>query len=158
MFQNIVAGQSTLLNNFNLSFAAPFYESGNSTDFILNSSAFKLETGGVDHYFGDIPITNSANRQIIIYKIVDGQNITVENNCGTITPSTGKITLFGFGLPADNTTIKLTLTPNSLDIAPKRDQLLDIDNNAVTVNAQVDTISTAGSSGSINYNVNSRLR
>jgi len=158
MFQNIVAGQSKLLNNFNLSFAAPFYESGNSTDFILNSSAFKLETGGVDHYFGDIPITNSANRQIIIYKIVDGQNITVENNCGIITPSTGKITLFGFGLPADNTSIKLTLTPNSLDIAPKRDQLLDIDNNAVTVTAQVDTISTAGSSGSINYNVNSRLR
>ena len=158
MFQNIIAGQSKLLNNFNLSFAAPFYESGNSTDFILNSSAFKLETGGVDHYFGDIPITNSANRQIIIYKIVDGQNITVENNCGIITPSTGKITLFGFGLPADNTSIKLTLTPNSLDIAPKRDQLLDIDNNAVTVTAQVDTISTAGSSGSINYNVNSRLR
>tara|TARA_B100001094_G_scaffold160965_2_gene155689 strand:- start:7153 stop:9024 length:1872 start_codon:yes stop_codon:yes gene_type:complete len=158
MFQNIIAGQSKLLNNFNLSFAAPFYESGNSTDFILNSSAFKLETGGADHYFGDISITNSANRQIIIYKIVDGQNITVENNCGIITPSTGKITLFGFGLPADNTTIKLTLTPNSLDIAPKRDQLLDIDNNAVSVNAQIDTISTAGSSGSINYNVNSRLR
>ena len=158
MFQNIIAGQSKLLNNFNLSFAAPFYESGNSTDFILNSSAFKLETGGADHYFGDISITNSANRQIIIYKIVDGQNITVENNCGIITPSTGKITLFGFSLPADNTTIKLTLTPNSLDIAPKRDQLLDIDNNAVSVNAQIDTISTAGSSGSINYNVNSRLR
>lgn len=158
MFQNIVAGQSKSLNNFNLSFAAPFYESGNSTDFILNSSAFKLETGGVDHYFGDIPIANSANRQIIIYKIVDGQNITVENNVGTIIPSSGKITLFGFGLPADNTTIKLTLTPNSLDIAPKRDQLLDIDNNAVSVNAQVDTISTAGSSGSIDYSVNSRLR
>jgi len=158
MFQNIVAGQSKSLNNFNLSFAAPFYESGNSTDFILNSSAFKLETAGVDHYFGDIPIANSANRQIIIYKIVDGQNITVENNVGTIIPSSGKITLFGFGLPADNTTIKLTLTPNSLDIAPKRDQLLDIDNNAVSVNAQVDTISTAGSSGSIDYSVNSRLR
>jgi len=35
---------------------------------------------------------------------------------------------------------------------------LDIDSNAVSVTAQVDTISTAGSSGSINYTVNSRLR
>ena len=158
MFQNITVGTNELSNNFNLSFAAPFYESGNSTDFILNSSAFKLETGGVDHYFGDIPIANSSNRQVIIYKIVDGKNITVKNNCGVITPSNGKITLFGFTVPANNTTIKLTLTPNSLDIAPKRDQLLDIDSNAVTVTAQVDTISTAGSSGSINYTVNSRLR
>jgi len=159
MFKNITAGTNKLLNNYTLSFAAPFYESGNSTDFILNSSAFKLQNGGADHYFGDIPIANSSNRRVIIYKIVDGVNITVENDCGLITPSTGKVSLFNFSVPAE-TIIKLTLTPNSLDIAPKRDQLLNISNvdNSVTVTAQVDTISTAGSSGSIDYSVNSRLR
>ena len=158
MFKNITAGTVKKNNNFSLSFAAPFFESGNSTDFILNSSAFKIQSGGPDCFFGDIPIANSTNRQVIIYKIVDGKNVTVENDCGTITPSTGKIELNNFTTLADNTVIKLTLTPNSLDIAPKRDQLLDIDSNSVTVKAQVDTISTAGSSGSINYSVNPRLR
>ena len=102
--------------------------------------------------------TNCKFYQQTSYNLVDGKNVTVENDCGTITPSTGKIELNNFTTLADNTVIKLTLTPNSLDIAPKRDQLLDIDSNSVTVKAQVDTISTAGSSGSINYSVNSRLR
>ena len=59
---------------------------------------------------------------------------------------------------SSNTSIRITAIPNSLDIAPKRDQLINIDQAFVSITAQVDTISTAGSSGSIDYSVNSRLR
>ncbi len=48
--------------------------------------------------------------------------------------------------------------PNSLDLAPKRDQLLSIDNNSVVIVPEVDTIAVAGSAGSINYTTTSRFK
>ncbi len=158
MYQNISAGTTAVDNVFNLSFAAPLYESGDSSNFLISSTAFKLVPGGVDHFFGDIPITGSSNRQVMVYKVVDGNNITVINDAGLITPSSGKISLNNFTTSASGTSIKITAIPNSLDIAPKRDQLINIDQSFVNITAQVDTISTAGSSGSIDYSVNSRLR
>ena len=142
-------------NDHSLTFAAPFYQAGNSTDFILTSTSFKIN--GVDHFFGDVPIDGSAERKIIIYKVEDDVNITVENDVGRIDVSKGTLNVKGFSIDTD-TAITLTLTPNSLDIAPKRNQLLTIDPAKVSVTPQVDTITTKGSSGSIDYTVNSRLR
>jgi len=158
MYKNIVAGTTDTDNVFNISFASPLYESGDSSNFLISSTAFKISTGGADHFFGDIPITGSNNRQVMVYKVVDGKNITVINNAGTIIPSSGKISLNNFTTSSSNTSIRITAIPNSLDIAPKRDQLINIDQAFVSITAQVDTISTAGSSGSIDYSVNSRLR
>ena len=155
MFQNISAAAAAASNDHSLTFAAPFYQAGNSTDFILSSSAFLIN--GVDHFFGDTPIDGSTERKVIIYKLEDNVNIIVEKDVGRINPSKGTITVKGFAI--DNaTTIRLTLTPNSLDIAPKRNELLTIDPARVTITPQVDTITTSGSSGSIDYAVNSRLR
>jgi len=158
MFQTITAGTTATSNVFNLSFASPFYESGDSTKYLLGSSAFKVNADGPDHYFGDIPISGSTNRQVIVYKIVDGKNITVVQDAGLVEPSKGKVTLNNFSVSANSTNIRITIAPNSLDIAPKRDQLINIDQTYVDITGQVDTISTAGSSGSIDYTVNSRLR
>lgn len=158
MYKNIVAGTTDTDNVFNISFASPLYESGDSSNFLISSTAFKISAGGADHFFGDIPITGSNNRQVIVYKVVEGKNITVINNAGTIIPSSGKISLNNFTTSSSNTSIRITAIPNSLDIAPKRDQLINIDQAFVSITAQVDTISTAGSSGSIDYSVNSRLR
>ena len=155
MFQNISAAAAAASNDHSLTFAAPFYQAGNSTDFILSSSSFLIN--GEDHFFGDTPIDGSTERKVIIYKVEDNVNIIVEKDVGRINPSKGTITVKGFAI--DNaTTIRLTLTPNSLDIAPKRNELLTIDPARVTITPQVDTITTSGSSGSIDYTVNSRLR
>lgn len=155
MFQTISAKATAADNDHSLTFAAPFYQAGSSTDFILTSTSFKIN--GVDHFFGDVPIDGSAERKIIIYKVEDDVNITVENDVGRIDVSKGTLNVKGFSIDTD-TTITLTLTPNSLDIAPKRNQLLTIDPAKVSVTPQVDTITTSGSSGSIDYTVNSRLR
>ena len=48
--------------------------------------------------------------------------------------------------------------PNSLDIAPKRNQLLSIINDKVIIKPQVDTIAVGGSSGSIDYTTTSRIK
>ena len=156
MFQNITPSNvSTLPNDFNLSFTSPFYQSGNSTAFILTSSAFKINN--VDHFFGDIPISGSTNRKVIVYKVVNLENVTVINDAGLIDVLKGTISLNKF-LPDATTSIKITVLPNSLDLAPKRDQLISIDNNSVTIIPEIDTIAVAGSAGSITYNTTSRFK
>ena len=154
MFQNITPVNNAL-NNFNLVFTSPFFQSGDSTSFVLNSTSFKINNE--DCFFGDKPIAGSTNRQVIIYKVVAGQNVTVISNAGEIDVTNGKISLHSFQ-PDTTASIRLTLTPNSLDLAPKRDQLLSIDDLRVTITPEIDTIAVSGSTGSINYSTTSRFK
>ena len=154
MFQTFTPTAS-VENSKLLTFAAPFYLSGQSTKMILTSTAFKI--GGIDHYFGDIPISGQTKRQVIVYKIVDGENITLIPNAGELDPEKGTVLVNNF-TPDDNTAITITIVPNSLDIAPKRNQLLSIVNDKVNINPQVDTIAVGGSSGSIDYNTTQRIK
>ena len=154
MFQNITPANNAD-NNFNLSFVAPFYQSGNSTAFILTSSAFKINN--VDHFFGDEPITGSTKRNVIVYKVVNNINVIVTPNAGEIDVTKGTMILNNFR-PDTTAAIKITVLPNSLDLAPKRDQLISINNNSVVITPEVDTIAVAGSAGSITYNTTSRFK
>ena len=158
MFMNITPSTVEGKSNFALKFTSPFYKSGSTTEFILTSTAFKLSySTTIDHYFGDITISGSNKRKIIIYKIVDGNNVTVVNDAGILDSDKGTVTLHSFtGLTTDP--IRVTLTPNSLDLAPKRDQLIAIDPLRVSITPSVDTISVSGSTGTISYNTPSRLR
>lgn len=154
MFQNITPVNNAL-NNFDLVFTSPFFQSGDSTSFVLNSTAFKINSE--DCFFGDVPIAGSTTRQVIVYKKVAGENVTVISNAGTVDVPNGKITLNNFQ-PDTTDAIRLTLTPNSLDLAPKRDQLLSIDDTRVTISPEIDTIAVSGSTGSINYTTTSRFK
>ena len=154
MFKNITPVNNAE-NNFDLSFSSPFFQSGDSTKFLINSTAFKINN--VDHFFGDEPITGSTKRNVIVYKVVNQQNVTVISDAGEIDVDNGKITLNKFR-PDTTAAIKITVIPNSLDLAPKRDQLISIDNSFVVINPEIDTIATAGSAGSINYTTTSRFK
>jgi len=154
MFQNITP-LNNADNNFSLSFVAPFYQSGDSTKFILSSTAFKINN--VDHFFGDVPISGSTNRTVIVYKVVNNTNVTVISQAGVIDVLKGTVTLNNFR-PDTTNAIKITILPNSLDLAPKRDQLISIDNNSVVITPEIDTIAVAGSAGSITYNTTSRFK
>jgi hypothetical protein len=154
MFQNITP-LNNADNNFSLSFVAPFYQSGDSTTFILTSTAFKINN--VDHFFGDVPISGSSNRTVIVYKVVNNINVTEIADAGVIDVLKGTVTLNSFR-PDTTDAIKITILPNSLDLAPKRDQLISIDNNSVVITPEIDTIAVAGSAGSITYNTTSRFK
>ena len=145
-------------NNFTLTFAEPFFSTGSSTDFILTSSGFNLATDpNTEVFFGDKPITGSTDRQIFIFKVVDGNNVVVVGDAGTLDVVNGKINLKGF-VPSTNATIRLTVVPNSLDIAPVRNQLLKIDPSRTTSVIEVDTVAVSGTSGTIDYNTNQRIK
>ena len=162
MFQYITPTQNVEGNmesqNHTLSFVAPFFQSGQSTKFVLTSTAFGLASDpNTNHYFGDLPIAGSTNRTVIVYKIVNQQNVVVINDAGLLEPSIGKLTLNNF-TPNNTNQIKITVLPNSLDLAPKRNQLIAIDNNFVTIVPDIDTIAVAGSSGSITYSTTPRFK
>ena len=159
MFMNITPNKlaSGLDNNFSLSFTSPFFNSGSSTNHIISSTMWKRN--GEEVYFGDIPISGSTDRQVIVYKVVNSVNVTVINNCGLVNTTTGTITLNNFIPDNDSVnTIRITVVPNSLDLAPKRDQLIAIDPLRVVIAPSIDTISVSGSSGTIDYTTTSRLR
>ena len=154
MFQNITPVNNAL-NNFSLSFSSPFFQSGNSTAFLISSTAFKINN--VDHFFGDEPITDSTKRNVIVYKVVNEVNTTVIKSAGEIDVDKGTIVLNNF-TPDTTDNIKITVLPNSLDLGPKRDQLISIDNSFVVITPEIDTIAVAGSAGSIDYTTTSRFK
>ena len=154
MFQNITP-LNNADNNFDLTFSSPFFQSGDSKSFLLTSSAFKINN--VDHFFGDEPIAGSTKRNVIVYKVVNQVNTTVIADAGEIDVDNGKISLNKFR-PDTTDVIKITVVPNSLDLAPKRDQLISIDNSSVIITPEIDTIATSGSAGSINYSTTSRFK
>lgn len=143
-------------NDFTLTYSAQFYQSSMTDRRILTSTAFKIN--GIDHFFGDAYIDNSTrNRRIYVYKIVNSKEVVVISDCGRLYPETGIVQLNNFR-PDTTDQIRITIIPESLDIAPKRDQLISIDALRVNITAESDTIAVAGSSGAINYTTTSRHR
>jgi len=156
MFKILKAKTDIRENNFDLKFASPIYRGSSDTSkYVINSTPFLIN--GVTHFFGDKPIKGSINRTVIAYKVIDGVDITTLNEVGIIETATGKVRINNFTVDSD-IDIKITVTPDSLDIAPKRDQLLNIDSSYVNIKGEIDTISTSGSSGTIDYTTNSRFR
>jgi hypothetical protein len=153
MYKTITPLPDRQRSAFVLDFSVPTYTT-NSTTSVLSSTAFKI--GGIDHYFGDSPIPGTGNRNIYIYKLIQGTRVRVAS-AGTITSALGRVELTGFRAD-DDTPIKITVLPNSFDIAPKRNQLLDIDQEYVTVTAEIDSIAVTGAGGSFNYTTTPRHR
>jgi hypothetical protein len=152
MYKNVTPNAG-VTNSITLNYSAPTYVS-ESDEQTLSSSAFLID--GVNHYFGDKPITDSTSRTVYVYKLGgSNEKITVIAEAGNMNPVTGVVLLSNF-TPDNATVIKVTVTPNSYDIAPKRNQLIEIDLLSVSVNGEVDTIATAGSAGAINYETTSR--
>jgi hypothetical protein len=154
LFKNITP-LITISNNFSLVYPGSFYVPGGATDTCIQSTAFKI--GGVDNYFNDVAIPGSANRKIFAYRLVGAEKVVTISDCGVVNPTEGTITLNSF-IPDTTDSIRISVTPESLDIAPKRDEILSIDSTRTTMSADKDTIATSGSSGSINYTTTSRFR
>ena len=154
LFKTIIPSVSKVKNDFTLTFAGNFFIT-KGTPFNISSSAFKLD--GVDHFFGDTEIVDSDDRTIIIYKVVNNENVIVNGNVGLISADLGIVTLNNFA-PDDTTPIRVTLSPNSLDIAPKRNEIINIESSKINVTGAVDSIAYSGSSGTINYSTTTRMR
>jgi hypothetical protein len=81
----------------------------------------------------------------------------LDTNIGTVDYTTGTVSLDSLNITSSSETAGITITiiPNSNDIVPVRNQLLEIDLETLRVTGQNDTIEAGGSSAGTGYSTSS---
>jgi len=156
-FTATVSSSTTYTISFNNALYNP--HSGHNSDMggILSSSSFKVSGDTTNDYF----LNDDGQGNIRLYYVAGGVNVYINNTQGTIDYTTGKITLNSLHISevgnvdgATSTTIRLTVVPNSVDVVPVRNQVIEIDetNTTVVVTADdYDTTSGIGYTTATNY-------
>ncbi len=132
---------STLYNiYFRNALYNPHAEHNKAAGGILESSGFKVDGDTTNEMFLD----DDGNGNVRRYYIVSGVRTYANNTQGTINYSTGQITLNSLNIASisnirgsASTVVELTVKPNSNDVVPVRNQILEIDtaNSSITVTA-----------------------
>ena len=133
---------SSTLNNiyFRNALYNPHAEHNKAAGGILESSGFKVDGDTTNEMFLD----DDGNGNVRRYYIVSGVRTYANNTQGTINYDTGQITLNSLNIASisnirgsASTVIELTVKPNSNDVVPVRNQILEIDtaNSSITVTA-----------------------
>ena len=146
---------------YTLNFSAPLYTSG-SNEKIISSSSFTYN--GFTQYLQDLPqaenaIANDLNSRhaLQMYRIVGDNRLVTIQDVGYLIAEEGLVVIENFNPSAyDGSYISIIAQPNSNDIAPKRNQLLQIDMDMSTIVPEVDTIATGGSIAGIGYQTTPR--
>jgi len=152
-FTATTTNTTTYKVNFNFELDEP----EDPTETLLTSTGYTFN--GVEYFFKDEASTVANIRNIYRYhKNADDIEIIDERNVGTVNFLTGVIEIKDFNITAD-TEIKLFVRPKSNDIAPKRNQIIEIDSGAETaITSNIDTIATRGSAGAASYTTIARDR
>jgi hypothetical protein len=123
---------------------------------IIACTPFK--TAGVDTFFGDEAIPGDQyNRRVYTYYYENAVKTKLVSNAGTLNIDTGLLQLNEI-YPDETVEVIIDMMPASNDIAPKRNQLLQIDMSRLFVRGEVDTVAIGGSSRSIDYSTFKRDR
>lgn len=142
----VLGSTSSKTIKFNLSLA-----DANSDESIISSSSWVQNDQVL--YFGDEETSStSSERNIYVYKILEGVREKVVNTVGSLNRNTGVISISTSAVPlAQNETIRFEAAPASNDVVAEKSTLISIDTNKTTIRAEVDTLSVAGSSGASTY-------
>jgi hypothetical protein len=116
---------------------------------VLASTGFKVSGDTTNVQFFDDDGDGNIRRYILVAGVRQYQDSTA----GTITYSTGEIKISSVNIisvenvdEVASSVIRLTVTPDSLDIIPVRNQILKIDFVNTNINGSLDTIATGDSS------------
>ena len=133
--------------NFNNKFYNPVSGYNSVDGGIIASTGFYLGSVTTTTYFFD----DDGSGNLRIYSLVAGVRTYTNNTAGTIDYINGLITINQITMTGvaevDGTTstqIRITAIPNSYDITPVRNQILEIDLVNTNVTASVDAISSTG--------------
>jgi hypothetical protein len=140
---------------YTLTFSSPLYTS-NSNEKIISSTGFTYN--GFTQFLQDLPQSDETatdadgSHTLQIYRLVgDTKQVTVVN-AGYLIASEGILVITAFNPSAiTGSYMAITAMPNANDIAPKRNQLLQIDMALTTITPEVDTIATGGTIAGIGY-------
>lgn len=140
---------------YTLTFSSPLYTS-NSNEKIISSTSFTYN--GFTQYLQDLPQVDETatdadgSHTLQIYRLIgDVKQVTIAN-AGYLDAGAGILVINNFNPSAiSGSYMSITAMPNSNDIAPKRNQLLQIDMTLSTITPEVDTIATGGTIAGIGY-------
>jgi len=142
---------------YELYFSSPLYiTSGNES--IISSSGFYIN-GQLCYLESYQAGTTTDSHKIRIYRLNTNQEkVVVVNDAGYIDSAKGLVVLSAFNPDGGyvGPHIHINAMPDSNDIAPKLNQLLEIDMTNTTVTPQVDTIATGGVVAGIGYSTTPR--
>ena len=125
---------------------------------VLSSSGFKVEGDATNIYYFDDDGSGNLRR----YYLVGSVRTYVDNSAGTINYSTGQIDIDSVNISSienirgsASTVIELTVQPNSNDIVPVRNQVLNIDVANSTITVTPDTLVGGSANAGVGYTTTS---
>ena len=121
---------------------------------VVESTGFYL-SGNTNEQF----IDDDGNGNIRTFYLLGGTTKTITNaQAGTINYNTGVVVLTSFNITSatnSNGTIDVTVKPDSNDVIPVRQQVIEIDTVASTVTAEVDDFATGSATAGVGYSTSS---
>ena len=137
--------------NFN---NAAYHPTNNHSQTVVESGGFFLAGNTNVQYIDDAGAGN-----IRTFYLLGGTTKTVTNaQAGTINYNTGQIVLTSFNISsvqAASGNLEVTLKPDSNDVIPVRNQVIEIDTVSSTTSAEIDTFATGEATAGVGYASNS---
>ena len=136
--------------SYTLNFNNPFFHphDGHNADAggIIASTGFFINAGSTEYFFDD-----DGKGNLRIYSLVAGVRTYLETQAGTVDYTNGVIKINSVGITSvsnvdgsASTRFRITVLPDSNDVIPVRNQLLEIDTINTVVVGTVDQTATTG--------------
>jgi len=149
---SLTLGTSTKYTiNFN---NTAYHPAAGWTQTVVESGGFYLSGNTNVQYIDD-----DGNGNIRTFYLLGGTTKTITNAAaGTINYTTGQIVLTSFNITAvvsSSGKLDITIKPDSNDVIPVRNQVVEIDTVSSTVTAEIDTFATGESIAGVGYTTKS---
>ena len=141
---------TTDTSNYTLRFNNKLFNphSGHNSDAggIVSSTGFFISNGTTEYFFDDDGAGN-----LRIYSLVAGVRVYLDSTAGAVDYENGIITINSIAITsvsnvdgASSTRLRITVLPDSNDVIPVRNQILELDLVNTTVTGSVDPTATTG--------------
>ena len=125
---------------------------------VISSTGFKISGDTINDMFFD----DNGSGVLRVYYLVAGVRVYQDVTAGTVDYSSGSIVINNINITtisnvdgASSSIIRVTAIPDSSDIVPLRNQILEIDFINSTVTGEIDTVSTGDSAAGSTYSTTS---
>ena len=133
---------------------AAYHPAASWAQTVVESTGFYL-SGNTNEQF----IDDDGSGNIRTFYLLGGTTKTITNaQAGTINYNTGEVVMEAFNITSvtnANGTIDVTVKPDSNDVIPVRQQVIEIDTVATTVTAEVDDFATGKATAGVGYSTSS---
>ena len=162
MYKNITPTLNSGLKytlSFNNAFFNPHSGHNSTGGGIISSTGFKINN---DDSLNEHFLDDDGNGNVRVYYLNGTVRVYTSSTFGTVNYTTGEIILTSANITsisnvdgAASVQIRVTVSPNSNDIVPVRNQVLSIDVANSTITGSVDTIESGSSQAGTSYTTTS---